>query len=147
MIEKKLCVRVLWVQNRPYRYSEPSCSLMLGDMRSLFLLPIMQCFCLFYCSVLRVLVAFDTYVVCVYKVCKDKAKKQYSLSIFQTPVVTCLARWDFRTYLPMFRENSWLFELVCTYVYSIKLESQVYSRYLPVQKSHPPDTTNKASGW
>ena len=57
-------------------------------------------------SALRMLVAFDMYGVDLYKVFEDKAKKQYSLSILQTPVVSCLARRDFRTYLPIFCENS-----------------------------------------
>ena len=77
------------------------------DLRTCLLANVLRLFSI------RVFVAFDIYGVCVYKVFEDKAKKQYSLWIVQTPAVSCVVRRDLRTYLPMFRENSWLFELVC----------------------------------
>ena len=48
---------------------------------------------------------------------------QYSLSIFQTAVVSCLARRDIRTYnyLPMFRDCSALRVLVAFDIYGVYL--------------------------
>ena len=40
-------------------------------------------------------------------------RRSNTLSIFQTPAVSCVVRWDLSNYLPMFCENSWLSELVC----------------------------------
>ena len=64
-----------WV-NKLYRYFQPSRGLVLGETRSPFLLAIMPIFfVLFYCSALRVFVAFDTYGVHAYKVFEDKAEE------------------------------------------------------------------------
>ena len=71
------------------------------------------------CSALRVLVVFDIHGVYVYKIFEDKAKRQYSISMFETLAVSCLARRDLCSYLPLFCDCSALRVLVAFDIHGV----------------------------
>ena len=65
------------------------------------------------CLASKVLVEIGIYSVYVYRQGgRWQSEEATLLSVFHTLAVSCLVRRDLRTYLPMFRENSRLSELV-----------------------------------
>ena len=78
----------------------------------------------------------------MYKVFEDKAKEQYSISIFETLAVSCLARRDLCSYLLMFCDCSALrvlvaFDIHGVYVYNV-FEDKAAKKKYSLSKLHTP---------